>query len=163
MVIAEFMKVSAEQFEKDCLKVNGNYQKEWYEDIILPKRATKGSAGYDFHCPYDVVIKSQEMVKIPLGIRVKMEEGYVLNLYPRSSMGFKYQMTLANTTGIIDSDYFNADNEGHILAAIVNRGNKDIILNKGDRFVQGIFLAYYLAKEDEDFKLRTGGYGSSGK
>lgn len=163
MAIARFMKVSLEQFEKDVIRLKGEFNREWYDDIILPKRATKGSAGYDFYCPYDITIKAGQMVSIPLGIRVKMEEGYVLNIYPRSSMGFKYQMMLANTTGIIDSDYFEADNEGHIISVIVNRGDKDIILKKGDRFVQGIFLAYYLAEEEDEFARRTGGYGSSGK
>lgn len=163
MPIAEFMKVSPKQFEETCQNLFKTFNQTWYESIQLPKRATKGSAGYDFYCPMDLTIKKGEMVKIPTGIRVKMYEGYVLNIYPRSSMGFKYQMALANTTGIIDSDYFFADNEGHIICAIVNRGDKDFSIKQGERFVQGIFLAYYLAFEEEDFQLRTGGYGSSGK
>lgn len=163
MSIAKFMKVSLDQYKQDCIKNFNCCDESTYEDIILPKRATKGSAGYDFYCPFDIEVKKGEMLRIPLGIRVQMEEGYVLNLYPRSSMGFKYQMMLANTTGIIDSDYFHADNEGHIIAAIVNRGDKDFTIKKGERFVQGVFLAYYLAEEEDDFVLRTGGMGSSGK
>ena len=163
MAIAEFMKVSLDQFKHDCMGVFEDFDESWYHDIILPKRASKGSAGYDFYCPMDVTIKKGEMLRIPLGIRVRMDEGYVLSVYPRSSMGFKYQMMLANTVGIIDSDYFLADNEGHIMTAIVNRGEKTIEIKKGDRFVQGIFTAYYLAEENSEFERRTGGYGSSGK
>lgn len=160
MQIAKFQKVSKEQFIKDSKELL-NIEDDNYDNINLPKRATKGSAGYDFYCPFDIVIKPNELVKIPSGIRAYIEEGYVLNIYPRSSMGIKYQMTLANTTGIIDSDYYNALNEGHIIIALVNKGNKDIVINKGDRFVQGIFFKFYLAEEEEVKTERHGGIGSS--
>ena len=160
MAIARFEKVSKEQFSKD-LKDLLNMDDNFYDDIVLPKRATTGSAGYDFTSPIDFVIKPGEMIKIPSGIRCYIEEGYVLNIYPRSSLGFKYQMTLANTTGIIDADYYNALNEGHIIVALVNRGNKDIVIKKGDRFVQGIFLKFYTAEEEEVTNKRQGGFGSS--
>lgn len=160
MAIARFEKVSKEQFSKD-LKDLLNMEDNFYDDIVLPKRATTGSAGYDFTSPIDFTIKPGEMIKIPSGIRCYIEEGYVLNIYPRSSLGFKYQMTLANTTGIIDADYYNALNEGHIIVALVNRGNKDIVIKKGDRFVQGIFLKFYTAIEGEVTNKRQGGFGSS--
>ena len=160
MAIARFEKVSKEQFSKD-LKDLLNMEDGFYDDIVLPKRATTGSAGYDFTSPIDFTIKPGEMIKIPSGIRCYIEEGYVLNIYPRSSLGFKYQMTLANTTGIIDADYYNALNEGHIIVALVNRGNKDIVIKKGDRFVQGIFLKFYTAIEEEVTNKRQGGFGSS--
>ena len=160
MAIARFEKVSKEQFSKD-LKEILNREDVFYDDIVLPVRATSGSAGYDFTCPMDITIRPGEMVKVPSGIRCYIEEGYVLNIYPRSSLGFKYQMTLANTTGIIDADYYNALNEGHIIVALVNRGNKDIFIGKGERFVQGIFLKFYTAEEDEVTARRTGGFGSS--
>ena len=147
MAVARFEKVSKEQFAKDLkdiLGIEGNF----YDEIVLPKRATAGSAGYDFSSPVSVIVQPGEMVKIPSGIRCFIEEGYVLNIYPRSSLGFKYQMTLANTTGIIDADYYNALNEGHIIVAVVNKGDKDLIINKGDRFVQGIFLRFYTAQEE---------------
>lgn len=160
MNIARFEKVSKDQFKKD-LKELLNIEDDFYDEIILPKRATKGSAGYDFTSPIDFIIKPNEMIKIPSGIRCYIEEGYVLNIYPRSSLGFKYQMTLANTTGIIDADYYNALNEGHIIVALVNKGNKDIVIKKGERFVQGIFLKFYTALEKEVTNKRTGGFGSS--
>ena len=160
MSIARFEKVSRSQYEGD-LKGLLNIEDGSYEGIVLPRRATEGSAGYDFTSPLDFVIKPGEMIKIPSGIRCFIEDGYVLNIYPRSSLGFKYQLSLANTTGIIDSDYYRADNEGHIIIALVNRGNKDIAIKKGDRFVQGIFLRYYTAEEETVEKKRTGGFGSS--
>ena len=159
MPIGKFQKVSIKQFLQDS---NIENVVEIYNDIPLPKRATKGSAGYDFVCPIDIEIKPNEIIKIPTGIRCYMLEGYVLNIYPRSSLGMKYQMYLTNTTGIIDSDYYNANNEGHIIVSIVNKGNKTLSIKKGERFVQGIFLKYYTVEEDEILENRTGGFGSTG-
>lgn len=160
MSIARFEKVSKNQFDKD-LKDLLNIENNFYDDIVIPKRATSGSAGYDFTSPIDITIKPGEMVKVPSGIRCYIEEGYVLNIFPRSSLGFKYQLCLANTVGIIDADYYGALNEGHIIVALVNRGNKEITIKKGDRFVQGIFYKFYTAEEEEITKVRTGGFGSS--
>ena len=160
MSIAEFKKVSNKQFNND-LKTLLNIEDDHYEFVKMPYRATSGSAGYDFYSPVDITLKPGESAKIPTGIRCKIDDGYVLQIYPRSSLGFKYQMCLLNTVGIIDSDYFNADNEGHIIVGIMNRGNKDLIINKGDRFVQGIFYKYYLALEDDEKQLRHGGFGST--
>lgn len=156
MNIAEFYKVSVNQFNKDCGGLNGDYN-----IVKLPIRATKGSAGYDFYSPIEICLKPGESAKIPTGIRCKIDDGYVLQIYPRSSLGFKYQMCLLNTVGIIDSDYYNADNEGHIIVGVINRGDKDLIINKGDRFVQGIFYKYYLAFEEENNNERHGGFGST--
>lgn len=160
MNIARFEKVSKKQFNEDLIKLL-NLNLDVYDDIVLPKRATKGSAGYDFTIPFNITIKPNEMVKIPTGIRCYIEDEYVLHIYPRSSLGFKYQLTLANTVGIIDADYYNALNEGHIIVALVNRGNKDIELKKGDRFVQGIFYKFFTAEEEEVTSKRLGGFGSS--
>ena len=79
---------------------------EIYESIQLPRRATRGSAGYDFFSPVEFSLKPGETIKIPTGIRVEMEEDWVLQCYPRSGLGFKYRLQLNNTVGIIDSDYF---------------------------------------------------------
>lgn len=158
--IARYEKVSENQFKND-LKSLMNLEEDCYNDIIIPKRATSGSAGYDFYSPIDVVVNPNEFVRIPTGIRCYMEKEYVLHLYPRSSLGFKYQMGLVNTTGVIDSDYYNADNEGHIIVGVVNRGNKPMEIKKGDRFVQGVFVQYYLAFEEENNEERHGGFGST--
>ena len=159
MIIANFEKVSEKQFNEDLnkqLNINGDLN-----DVIIPVRATKGSAGYDFYSPVEVNLKPGEIIKIPTGIRCKIDEGFVLKIYPRSSLGFKYQMALLNTVGIIDADYYNANNEGHIIVGIVNRGKEDLHIKKGDRFVQGIFEKYYLAQEEENNNERHGGFGST--
>lgn len=160
MEVARFEKVSKNQFAQD-LKSLLNIEDDFYDEIVLPKRATTGSAGYDFTSPIDITLKPGEMIKVPSGIRCYIEEGYVLNIYPRSSLGFKHQICLANTVGIIDADYYNALNEGHIIVALVNRGDKEVTIKKGDRFVQGIIYKFYTAEEEEVTKVRTGGFGSS--
>ena len=159
MQIANFEKVSKQQFDLDCEKLLGNIVD--YEMITIPLRATKGSAGYDFYSPIDFTLKVNETIKVPTGIRCKIDDGYVLQIYPRSSLGFKYQLCLLNTVGIIDSDYYDADNEGHIIVGLVNRGNKDIEIKKGDRIVQGIFYQFFLANEPDNNNLRHGGFGST--
>ena len=106
-----------------------------------------------------------EGIKIPTGIRVKMQEDWVLKLYPRSGLGFKFRLQLNNTVGIIDSDYYNSDNEGHIFAKITNdsKEEKEVVLNQGDGFMQGIFLEYGITEDDETEGIRNGGFGSTGK
>ena len=159
MIVARFEKVSKKQFSDDTNKLL-NYEVN-LDDVVIPVRATKGSAGYDFYSPIEINIKPGETFKIPTGIRCQINDGYVLKIYPRSSLGFKYQMALLNTVGIIDADYYNADNEGHIIVGIVNRGDKDLLIKKGDRFVQGIFEKYFLAQEEENNNERHGGFGST--
>ena len=161
MYIAHFEKVSKKQFMEDLENLLSITDESLYDDITIPKRATSGSAGYDFYSPVKAVLKPNETIKIPTGIRCKIDDGYVLEIYPRSSLGFKYQLSLLNTVGIIDSDYYNADNQGHIIVGLVNRGDKEIVIEKGDRFVQGIFLKYYLAEEEDSFDKRHGGFGST--
>lgn len=136
-----------------------------YDNLKIPKRATKGSAGYDFYLPFDMSLKPGESVKIPTGIRVKIDEGWVLKLYPRSGLGFKFRLQLNNTVGIIDSDYFNSDNEGHIYAKVTNDSNegKTIELKAGDAFMQGIFVEYGITFDDEAEGIRNGGFGSTSR
>ena len=157
--IAKFEKVSQEEFLKACDSL------EVYNDIKLPKRATVGSAGYDFYAPFDITLAPGETIKIPTGIRVQMEVNYVLKLYPRSGLGFKYRLQLNNTVGIIDSDYYYSDNEGHIFAKITNDSNegKTVTINKGDGFMQGIFIEYGITIDDDTTEIRNGGFGSTTK
>ena len=167
--IAQFFKVSYEQFEKGIKDVfpamTEQQMEELYWDIKLPKRATAGSAGYDFFTPFSFTLKPGETIKIPTGIRAKMDEGWVLKLYPRSGLGFKFRLQLNNTVGIIDSDYFNSDNEGHIFAKITNDSNEEKVLSleKGAGFMQGIFLEYGITVDDDADGVRNGGFGSTGK
>ena len=160
MSVGRFEKVSEKQYLSDLANL-GIADTDSYKDVVIPFRATKNSAGYDFVCPIDVCLKPNETIKIPSGIRCKIDETCVLQIYPRSSLGFKYQMCLLNTVGIIDSDYYNADNEGHIIVGIVNRGTKEFTIKKGERFVQGIFYKYETVEEDEVNNERHGGFGST--
>ena len=165
--IARFEKVSLEQFKKDYLDTFNTLEnvEEIYNDIKLPKRATKGSAGYDYFAPFEITLKPNETIKIPTGIRAYMEEGWVLKNYPRSGLGFKFRLQLNNTVGIIDSDYYYSSNEGHIMCKITNdtNENKTIIVKKGDGFIQGIFVEYGITYDDEVSEVRDGGFGSTTK
>ena len=127
--IAKFEKVSFEQFKTGFDNESEIKIKEFYELLKLPKRATKGSAGYDFYAPFDIILAPGETIKVPTGIRAKMEDNYVLKLYPRSGLGFKYRLQLNNTVGIIDSDYYYSDNEGHIFAKITNDFSPRLLYN----------------------------------
>lgn len=163
--IANFEKVSFAQFATDAeqfSQVDIDNLNDKYNNICLPIRATSGSAGYDFYSPFDITINPGETVLIPTGIRCWINEGdWVLMIFPRSSLGFKYQLCLANTVGIIDSDYYYAKNEGHIMIKLVNRGDKTVEIKTGDRFVQGIFFPYGVTINDDTTAVRTGGFGST--
>lgn len=165
--IAKFHKVSYAQFEKDWLDTFPVATKEEcqmvYEKISLPKRATKGSAGYDFCTPISFSLKPGESIKIPTGVRVEMQEDWVLTCYPRSGLGFKFRLQLNNTVGIIDSDYFYSDNEGHIFSKITNdtKEGKTLELAEGIGFMQGIFVEYGITVDDDAIEIRNGGFGST--
>ena len=167
--IAKFHKVSLEQFmqvvKEDYPEYSEEDIKDIYESIELPRRATKGSAGYDFFSPFAFSLEPGATIKVPTGIRAEMEEDWVLKLYPRSGLGFKYRLQLNNTVGIIDSDYFYSDNEGHIMAKITNDSKeaKSVIVNSGDGFIQGIFLEYGITTDDNAEGIRNGGFGSTTK
>ena len=158
--IAQFEKVSLEQFTQGY---KGADAQSVYGAIALPRRATSGSAGYDFFAPFDIELNPGETVKIPTGIRVKIEAGWFLSLYPRSGLGFKVRLQLDNTVGIIDSDYYNSDNEGHIFAKLTNdsRENKTLKIPAGTGFMQGIFLEYGITVDDSADGVRNGGFGST--
>ena len=157
MSIAKFTHVSEAQYAEAmqgqaCLPLN---------EIALPKRATAGSAGYDFVSPVEVTVEPGETALIPTGIRAEMDPGWVLLLFPRSSLGFKYSLRLANTVGVIDSDYAFAKNEGHIMVKLRNPLSGPVTIGRGERFCQGVFLPYGTAEEDEVLTGRTGGFGST--
>lgn len=167
--IAKFEKVSFEQFKKDWENVMGytdeNEIKSIYDGINLPKRATKGSAGYDFYAPVSINLQPNKTINIPTGIRVKIDDGWVLKCYPRSGLGFKFRLQLNNTVGIIDSDYYNSDNEGHIFVKLTNctNENKTVSVEAGKGFIQGIFVEYGITIDDDADGQRNGGFGSTSK
>lgn len=164
--VAKFEKVSKEQFVADWLntfKGENSEAEQVYEAIKLPKRATKGSAGYDFYSPLEFTLQPGETIKIPTGIRASMREDYVLMVFPRSGLGFKYRLQLNNTVGIIDSDYYYSDNEGHIFIKLTNDSNegKELTVPMGQGFAQGIFLQFGITEDDDVSKIRNGGMGST--
>lgn len=163
--VAQFYLVSFNEFKKAFDDLDDSGIKKIYDNLILPKRATKGSAGYDFYLPFDITLAPGKTIKIPTGIRVKIEDNYVLKLYPRSGLGFKYRLQLNNTVGIIDSDYYYSDNEGHIFAKITNDSNEDrtLELKAGTGFMQGIFVEYGITFDDDTTEIRNGGFGSTTK
>ena len=164
MTIAQFEHVSQKQFEEDYRKnISAAGECPSVDTVMLPRRATAGSAGYDFMLPCDLTLDSGQGVTIPTGIRAKIQSGWVLMLFVRSSLGFRYRLQLDNTVGIIDSDYYQADNEGHIMIRITNdsKDGKIFVAQKGDRFAQGIFVPFGLAEEEKVSAGRTGGFGST--
>lgn len=176
--VARFSKVSFNQFLNDYLDTyheadeSGinmglllNTVKQVYDSIKLPKRMTRQSAGYDFFSPMDVKLKPGETIKIPTGIRCEIDPDWVLMMYPRSSLGFKYRLQLDNTVGVIDSDYYTAKNEGHIFLKLTNdsKTGKIVELQTGNGIAQGIFVQYGITLNDNAEEERTGGIGSTGK
>ena len=168
LAVATFEKVSFEEFLRATYKLkvseledNEIVYREMYDKIKLPTRATSGSAGYDFYAPNVYTLSNGFSTIIPTGVRVKLQPGWMLMLVPRSSMGFKHGMRLKNTVGIIDSDYYNADNEGHIMANLT--ADDYVHIPEGARFMQGIIVPYGVATNAEEFSSdRTGGMGSTG-
>lgn len=167
--IAQFFKVSYDNFanavKEDFPQFTDDDIKNMYDGIKLPARATRGSAGYDFYSPFSFSLNPGATIKIPTGIRAKMDEDWVLKLYPRSGLGFKFRLQLNNTVGIIDSDYFYSDNEGHIFVKLTNDSNEDrtVDVMAGTGVVQGIFLEYGITLDDEADGVRNGGFGSTTK
>lgn len=153
-----FEQISVEQLRKDAAP-----RTEYNFIGKLPKRATKNSAGYDFFAPFDFTLEPGEEIKIPTGVRVKMMPDEFLAIFPRSGLGFKYYSRLANTIGIVDSDYYNSSNEGHVFVKLRNEGDKTLEVRGGEAFCQGIFMKYLLV-DDDDFDKgedRDGGFGST--
>lgn len=173
----KFEKVSFEQYKN---AVGGDIpeeeMREEYEAIQLPKRATTWSAGYDFFAPFYIELEPNESIIVPTGIRWKCSHEieimnfakptFVLEIYPRSGLGFKHHVGLANTVGIIDEDYYQSENEGHIFIKLVNNGDKKVEIEKGKGFAQGIIKNFWVTDDDTGFtdgEQRNGGMGSTDK
>lgn len=166
----KFGKVSYDQYKKDCIRelITDEELREEHMSLELPKRATERSAGYDFSSPFSFTLKPGDSILLPTGIHMEIEKYKYLQIVPRSSLGFKYRLQFDNVNPVIDSDYFLALNEGHIMLKMSNCSfEKDNILTvkKGDKICQGIISAYYLTEDDDlDYKeVRNGGIGSTDK
>lgn len=159
----KFEIISDIQWEKD---IEEEYMAQCgRENAVKPRRGTKHSAGYDFISPVEIVIPAHKMAKIPSGVKAAMNEDEILSIYPRSSIGFKTGIRLANTVGIVDSDYYNnSDNEGHIFIKFYNPTDEDYLIHIGDKIAQGIFTKYLIVDDEEEILTeRVGGLGSTGK
>lgn len=166
--VAKFEKVSWTQFQKDYIDTFGegktihmNVVKDIYDNIKLPCRKTKFSAGHDISIPFDITLPSKERLMIPTGIRCQIETDYVMLIVPRSSLGIKKGLRISNTIPVIDSDYYDADNEGHIFISVINDGKDVIKFKTGDNIVQAMFVPYGVADDDIVTEERTGGIGST--
>lgn len=166
--VGEFEKVSYKQFyaamnELTVTEPQDEFIQLAYNALEIPERATSGSAGYDFKAPFSFTLQPGQTIKIPTGIRVKIDEGWWLGCLPRSGLGFKYRLQLNNTMGVIDSDYYHSDNEGHIFAKITNDSNegKTLEVKAGDGFMQAIFIPYGITYSDDADGVRNGGMGST--
>lgn len=152
------------------MKTRGFEIAKGFEDknINLPERKTKASAGYDIEAAEDTVVpsfkKGMTPTLIPTGVKAYMAEDEVLYLYNRSSNPKKKGLILANSVGVVDSDYYgNPDNDGHIMFAFFNIKDEDITIKKGEAIGQGIFAKYLLTDDDKAQGERTGGFGSTDK
>lgn len=174
----KFEKVSFGAFLKDALVCSvdqrvvwdtdypsfSDYLKNIYDRIEVPTRKTKGSAGYDFNCPFEINIDPEKKVKFPTGIKAKMPEGVVLQVHIRSSLGIKHDLCITNTTGIIDSDYYNnTNNEGDIIISLTNNGANNYVTESHKAVAQGIFTKYETTEDDKTDGERIGGIGSTSK
>lgn len=166
--VAQFQLVSFTQFFKDMQVHLPQFSEaeslSMYENICLPQRKTAGSAGYDFHAPFSFTLAPRQGIVIPTGVRVKMEEGWFLGVLPRSGQSFRFRIQLDNTIGVIDSDYYHAKNEGHIIIKLSNDSmeEKTMDLSAQTAFAQGIFLMHGLTFDDAVCAKRVGGFGSTG-
>ena len=151
----DFEKISFKQFKKDVAEdIN------LYNEYELPQRDSDSTGGYDIYLLQDLIIEPNEIKKIPTGIKSFFEKDEVLFLIVRSSTGFKYNIRLCNQVGVIDSDYYNnQNNEGHIWIKIQNEGKEKVIIPQGEAIVQGIFLKYLTTQSDKDRNIkRTSDY-----
>lgn len=156
----KFYKISFEQFRSDFKDYN--ISEEAYNLINIPERKTKDAAGYDFYSPISFNLKVGEKIKLPTGIKAQMNNDEFLMIVIRSSVGVKFNIRMCNTVGIIDSDYYdNDENEGHIWIVLENVGDKDWTVEAKDRIAQGIFLKFFSVDEESNLESRTGGFGST--
>jgi dUTP pyrophosphatase len=166
--MSHFEKVSFEQWKADCgvKGLSDSGLREWYDSIKLPKQATASSAGCDFYMPFNLNFEGGSSFRIATGVRWVCDEGdrdKVLLVMPRSGLGFRYGIRLSNTVGVIDADYCDSDNEGHIIVSLVNPSDQTVPLAEGKPFAQGIVVRYEVPDGAGSEGARNGGFGSTDK
>lgn len=137
--------------------------KKLHPEAKIPSYATVGSAGFDFYCLEDTLIKENQTLIIKTGLSVEIPEGYFMSIVPRSSTGLKTPLRQSNSYGVIDSDY-----RGEIGLLFTNASFNPYIVNKGDRLAQGFILPVFQMPIEESVELSdtergAGGFGSTGK
>lgn len=159
------LKIKADIKNRGFEVVDYKYRKHIDVDIQIPKRSTKNSAGYDICTPIKIIIPAGGISEaIQTDIKAYMLEDEVLEIYPRSSLGFKKGLMLINTVGVIDSDYYsNKDNDGNIGFKLKNLSDEEIVIEAGEKIMQGIFKKYLKVDDDNTLEERTGGIGSTDK
>lgn len=162
----KFKEISYEQFATDWTKWNGPFVEDIrsiYDNLKLPVRATRNSAGYDIFAPAAFSLSPGEGITIPTGLCAIMDPGIVLLILPRSGQGIRCKLQLMNTVGVIDADYWQADNEGHIIMSLFNDHPAGAVLHvaQGQGCAQGIFLPHFLCDDDIAETQRIGGFGST--
>ena len=163
--VGRFEKVTGDEYAYTMLANEDEIDWVNYDKIVLPNRATNHSAGYDFYLTRDIELQPGESVVIETLVRCFIEPGWFLAIFPKSGLGFKYNVTLANTVGIVDADYYNSDNGGHIKVKLINKGDRILSLEKCDKFCQGVFMPYGITYDDDNYvkEERNGGFGSTGR
>lgn len=160
--VGQFEKISVKQWRKDYAGALVSEFDYMLDEIPMPKRATKGSAGYDICTPFDIDLLPNEEINIPTGLKCKIDNGWALFALPKSGLGFKYFVRLANTIGLIDEDYYNNENnEGHMWVKIRNEGSKLLHIDAYKGVCQMVFLPYGITYDDESEGVRKGGFGST--
>lgn len=146
------------------MNISEEQLQSWYDTMKLPKQGTKHSAGMDFFAPYSMKIPAKTGIIVPTGIRWVTDvhsKDKVLLLMPRSGMGFKYGVRLANTVGVIDADFCESETTGHIMIKLYNPSEESISIMRGSAFAQGIITQYFICQDAESDDNRTGGFGST--
>ncbi len=136
--------------------------KKLNKDAIIPAYQTKEAAGFDLHSIDEVVIKKGERKLISTGLAFEIEKGFEIQIRPRSGLAYKHGISVLNSPGTIDSDY-----RGEIKVLLINLGEEDFKIKRGDRIAQAIIAPVVQAKiievdELSDTKRGAGGFGSTG-
>lgn len=165
-----FEKVKFEAFKNDMMTYRPmNYMeghiKEAYDNIVIPVRKTKYSAGYDICTPIDISLPSGQRRVIPTGIKAVFApeemDTWHLQMYVRSSVGIKDGVVLTNGTGVVDPDYYTGQNDGDMMLALLNTSDKLVKYKAGDRICQAVFMIHGLTSDDKAVGDRVGGIGST--
>lgn len=131
---------------------------------VVPEYKTAGAAGADICALLSepITIPSGKTAIVPTGLFFEIPEGYEVQVRPRSGLAAKNSVTVLNSPGTIDSDY-----RGEIKVILINLGEKDFVINSGDRIAQIVInpvtqATFQITDELSSTERGTGGFGSTG-